>query len=138
MEDSRREFLKRSGCALGMAALATQMRHFGMMEAMAQKAIDADRGIEGGENYKALVLVFWSGGNDGNNIVVPNHNDATISNYATYANIRNASGLAVCTRRSDRSPAASTTAFTSYGHSKRWRSSPTAARSFARCCVRSI
>jgi len=45
MEDSRREFLKRSGCALGMAALATQMRHFGMMEAMAQKAIDADRGI---------------------------------------------------------------------------------------------
>jgi len=95
MEDSRREFLKRSGCALGMAALATQMRHFGMMEAMAQKAIDADRGIEGGENYKALVLVFWSGGNDGNNIVVPNHNDATISNYATYANIRNASGLAV-------------------------------------------
>lgn len=93
MTDSRREFLKKSGCALGMAALATQMRHLGMMEAMAQKAIDALP--EGGENYKALVVVFWSGGNDGNNIVVPNHNDATISNYTAYANLRSAAGLAL-------------------------------------------
>lgn len=95
MEDSRREFLKKSGCALGMAALATQMRHFGMMEAMAQKTREGDGGIEGGENYRALVLVFWSGGNDGNNIVIPNHSDATISNYAAYSGIRGASSLAI-------------------------------------------
>ena len=80
MEKSRREFLKKSGCALGMVTLATQMEHFGLMSAMAQKAETDAPTTEGGENYKAIVLVFWSGGNDGNNTVIPNHNDATISN----------------------------------------------------------
>lgn len=93
MKESRREFLKKSGgCALGMVTLATQMQHLGMMSAMAQKTIDDTP--QGGEtDYKALVLIFWSGGNDGNNVVAPNHNDATISNYTTYANLR--SNLAI-------------------------------------------
>ena len=37
MKENRREFLKKSCRAMTMAALATQMRHFGLMSAMAQK-----------------------------------------------------------------------------------------------------
>jgi len=99
MNESRREFLKKSGgCALGMAALATQMHHLGMMTAMAQKTIDSKRKLEpdlGGANYRALVCLFWNGGNDGNNLVIPNHNDTTYSSYATYAALRAAQGLAI-------------------------------------------
>ena len=94
MNNSRRDFLKKSGgCALGMVSLATQMHHLGMMSAMAQKVIDSQP--EGGANYKALVLLYWSGGNDGNNMIIPNHNDTGISNYAAYAAARNTQGLAL-------------------------------------------
>ncbi len=94
MTESRRDFLKKSGgCALGMVSLATQMHHLGTMSAMAQKVIDSQP--EGGANYKALVLLYWAGGNDGNNLVIPNHNDATISNYTAYFNARQPQGLAV-------------------------------------------
>jgi uncharacterized protein (DUF1501 family) len=90
MKESRREFLKKSGgCALGMVTLATQMQHLGLMSALAQKVQD-DSAVQGGANYKALVLVFFSGGNDGNNMVIPNHSDATISNYAVYSAARGA------------------------------------------------
>ena len=96
MKENRRDFLKKSGCALSMAALATQMQHFGMMSALAQKMDDADKASpEGGAAYKALVLVYLSGGNDGNNVVIPNHSDATISNYAAYSAARSAQGLAI-------------------------------------------
>mgnify|MGYP002397380995 CR=1 FL=1 len=92
MKESRREFLKRSGgCALGMVTLATQMQHFGLMSALAQKSLDDSP--QGGSGYKALVVIFFSGGNDGNNMIIPNHNDSTISNYSVYANLR--SNLAV-------------------------------------------
>ncbi len=65
MTQSRREFLRKSGCtALSMAALATSVRHFGMVDAMAQ---------DGGGGYKALVCVFLRGGNDANNMIVPNY-----------------------------------------------------------------
>jgi uncharacterized protein (DUF1501 family) len=94
MKETRREFLKKSGCALGVVTLATQMQHFGLMSALAQKMEEAPTS-EGGENYKAIVLLFWSGGNDGNNTVIPNHNDATVSNYAAYFNERNPSTLAI-------------------------------------------
>lgn len=94
MKESRREFIKKTGgCALGMVGLATQMHHLGTMNAIAQRAIDSRP--EGGANYKALVLLFWSGGNDGNNMIIPNHNDATISNYTAYSNARNTQGLAI-------------------------------------------
>ncbi len=90
MEHSRRDFLTKSGCALGMAALATQFRHFGMMSAMAQttdSAVPSD--------YRALVCIFMAGGNDGNNVVIPNHNSGTLSNYTAYSNVRAASTLAI-------------------------------------------
>jgi|CXWL01.1.fsa_nt_gi uncharacterized protein (DUF1501 family) len=94
MKETRRDFLKKSGgCALGMVSLATQMHHLGTMSAMAQKVIDSQP--EGGESYKALVLLFWSGGNDGNNMVVANHDDGAISNYAAYSAARATQGLAL-------------------------------------------
>lgn len=94
MRETRREFLKKSGgCALGMVALATQMHHLGAISAMAQKVIDSGGG-EGGQNYKALVCLYMSGGNDGNNMVIPNHLDGTVSNFNAYFNARNPQGLA--------------------------------------------
>jgi len=99
MKQNRREFLIRTGCTLSMTALATQMRHFGLMSALAQKVRD-DRKIKTESNivptdYRALVCVFLSGGNDGNNMIIPNHGDATISNSSVYSNARNAQGLAI-------------------------------------------
>jgi len=75
-----------------MTALATQMRHFGLMSAMAQKS---DRSSVVPSDYRALVCVFLAGGNDGNNTIIPNHNDASISNYTAYSNARSAQGLAI-------------------------------------------
>ncbi len=83
MSESRRDFLKKSGCcALGMAAMASQMHHFGTISAFAQKAIDD--GPLGGENYKALVMLYFDGGNDSNNMFIPVHSDSQVSNYAAY------------------------------------------------------
>lgn len=94
MKQDRRQFLIKSGCTLGMTALATQMRHFGLMSAIAQKASDENQNAAPSD-YRALVCIFMSGGNDGNNTVIPNHNDATISNYTAYFNARNPQGLAI-------------------------------------------
>lgn len=94
MKQDRREFLKKSVCGLGMATLATQVRHFGLMSALAQKADDEATDNPPGD-YRALVCVFLEGGNDGNNTVVPNHNYSELSNYQTYYNARNPSGLAI-------------------------------------------
>jgi uncharacterized protein (DUF1501 family) len=77
-----------------MAALSTQMRHFGMITAMAQETDDA-RESNAPSDYRALVCLFMSGGNDGNNTLIPNHSDANLSNYATYFNARNAASLAI-------------------------------------------
>lgn len=94
MKQNRREFLKKSGCAaLTMTALATQFEHFGRMSAMAQTK-------SGGEDnpptdYRALVCIFLMGGNDANNMVIPNHNDANVSNYSAYSAARAPQGLAL-------------------------------------------
>jgi uncharacterized protein (DUF1501 family) len=95
MKETRREFLIKSGCALTMTALATQMRHFGLMSAMAQKVEDETKDSAVPSDYRALVCIFLSGGNDSNNTVIPNHNDATVSNYTAYFNARNPQGLAL-------------------------------------------
>lgn len=98
MKQSRREFLIKSGCALTMTALATQVEHFGLMSALAQKVNESDSNVENSavpNDYRALVCVFMSGGNDGNNTVIPNHSSASISNYSAYSSARNAQGLAI-------------------------------------------
>ena len=94
MTQNRREFIKKSGCALGMAALATQIEHFGMMTVLAQSADDSLVSAPPSD-YRALVCVFMQGGNDGNNTLIPNHSDTNLSNYQTYYNARNAAGLAI-------------------------------------------
>ena len=77
-----------------MVAMATQMQHLGAMSAMAQKVID-NQGGSPPTDYKALVCLYFAGGNDGNNMVVPIHDDPTISNYTAYFNARNTQGLAI-------------------------------------------
>ena len=78
-----------------MLALATQARHFGMVSAMAQTLNDAN-GVSVPSDYRALVCVFLSGGNDGNNVVIPNHNGtSTISGYSAYSGVRASSTLAI-------------------------------------------
>lgn len=83
MKYSRRTFLRRSGYALSAAALASQFKGLGLISALAQKNAPTD--------YRALVCIFLSGGNDNNNMIVPL--DAT--GYGQYSSARNASGLAI-------------------------------------------
>jgi uncharacterized protein (DUF1501 family) len=87
MKESRREFLKASCRVMSMTAIATQMRHFGLINALAQEKSDA----EGGSDYRALVCVFLDGGNDGNNSVIPNYTEG----YNQYAAARSTQGLAI-------------------------------------------
>ena len=77
-----------------MTALATQFRHFGLMTALAQKAID-ETPSSVPTDYRAMVCIFMNGGNDGNNSVIPLHNSATLSNYQTYYDLRHPYGLAI-------------------------------------------
>ena len=94
MKQNRREFLIKSGSALTMTALASQMRHFGLMSAMAQKADDEKKEKSVPNDYRALVCIFLLGGNDGNNTVIPLHSDANLSNYELYNTLRGPQGLA--------------------------------------------
>jgi uncharacterized protein (DUF1501 family) len=84
MSHSRRDFLRTTACALGSFALASQMDSFGIVHALTpQQAPD----------YKALVMVFLNGGNDGNQMVLD------LGQYNTYANsgpiTRSGAGLAI-------------------------------------------
>ena len=94
MKQNRREFLIKSSCALSMTALATQMRHFGLMSAMAQKSVKETKISTVPNDYRALVCIFLLGGNDGNNTVIPLHGDANLSNYELYSSLRASQGLA--------------------------------------------
>lgn len=76
-----------------MAALATQVEHFGMMSVLAQKADSTENNPP--NDYRALVCVFLQGGSDGNNTVIPNHNSTELSNYQAYHYMRDLAGLAI-------------------------------------------
>lgn len=72
-----------------MTAIATQMRHFGLIDVLARErdeTADSD-----GSSYKALVCVFLDGGNDGNNSIIPNYDEG----YNLYAAARQQQGLAI-------------------------------------------
>jgi uncharacterized protein (DUF1501 family) len=74
---TRREFLRQAACAaVGTAALTSAIRDLRFMNAAV-----AQTGIN---DYKALVCVFLSGGNDSNNLIVPTEN----TEYNNYASIR--------------------------------------------------
>lgn len=89
MKENRREFLKKSCKALTLTAMATQMRHFGLVDVLARER--REENDVAGSDYKALVCVFLNGGNDGNNTVIPNYTEG----YAQYAAARQAQGLAI-------------------------------------------
>jgi len=72
MKQSRRDFIRNSGCALGAAALVSSLDRFGLVNAMTPQSAD----------YKALVCIFLYGGNDGNNTVIP------YDGYAAYNAVR--------------------------------------------------
>jgi uncharacterized protein (DUF1501 family) len=93
MKQSRREFVRNTGCGLTMAALAAQSEHFGLLNTLAQKSIKPLGGTP--SDYRALVCIYFSGGNDGNNTVMPNHNDGSVSNYSAYSAGRAPQGLAL-------------------------------------------
>ncbi|MGH9941824.1 MAG: DUF1501 domain-containing protein [Pyrinomonadaceae bacterium] len=82
MAQSRRDFLRQSGCALGAAALISGVERFGLINALAQGTAT---------DYKALVGIFLFGGNDGNNTVVP----LETAEYAAYSAVRAPAGLAL-------------------------------------------
>ena len=75
-----------------MTALATQTDFFGKIAALARTK-DGPGAVP--DDYRALVCIFLTGGNDGNNTVIPNHSDANVSNYAAYSAGRAAQGLAL-------------------------------------------
>jgi uncharacterized protein (DUF1501 family) len=94
---SRRDFLRRLGAVGTLGALST-LDALTFSGALAQAA---------GEDYRALVCVFLSGGNDGNNTVVPLLGDG----YATYSTLRGAIAIPA----QDLVPLASGTGAPAYG-----------------------
>src|SRR5215813_5184226 len=80
MAITRRDFLRSSACAVGGVALASSIDTFGVVHALTPQSAS---------DYKALVCVFMSGGNDGNNMLV------SLDQYNDYFNVRNAAGLAI-------------------------------------------
>jgi len=75
-----------------MTALASQTDFFGKITALAQTS-DKESAVP--DDYRALVCIFFTGGNDGNNMIIPNHSDTSVSNYADYSAGRAAQGLAL-------------------------------------------
>lgn len=88
MAPTRRDFLRTSACALGSMALASSVESFGIVHALTPQAAT---------NYKALVCIFLSGGNDGNNMLVSldQYNGPAGSTVEGYSNVRAASTLAI-------------------------------------------
>lgn len=86
MEDqySRRDFLRRTGCtAASVAAIATGLDRLGMVNVLAAPS-----------DYRALVCVFMSGGNDSHNMIVPMESAGPFA-YSGYQAVRGPSGLAL-------------------------------------------
>ena len=74
---SRREFIRQAACAaVGTLAMSTTIRDLRFMNAAVAQSNISD--------YKALVCIFLSGGNDSNNLIVP----TITSEYDNYAAIR--------------------------------------------------
>ena len=76
---TRRDFIRQAACAaLGTAALSAFVRDLRFINsAAAQSNIGPD-------DYKALVCIFLSGGNDSNNLIIP----TILSEWEDYAAIR--------------------------------------------------
>ncbi len=84
MTQSRRNFLKSTGCALTGAAMLSSLEQLNLVSAMTQQQSQV------ASDYKALVCIFLFGGNDGNNMIIP-----LDSEYNSYFSVRNPAGLAI-------------------------------------------
>ena len=84
MKQSRRAFIKNTGCALTAAAMVSSLDQLNIIQAMAQDVPNV------AADYKALVCIFLNGGNDGNNTIIP-----LDSEYNAYFSARNSAGLAI-------------------------------------------
>lgn len=84
MTQSRRNFLRNSACGLSAAALLSSLDQLNLVHAMVQPQPDV------ASDYRALVCIFLSGGNDCNNTIIPLDGE-----YNSYFNVRNPSGLAI-------------------------------------------
>src|SRR5262245_32639718 len=82
MNQSRRDFLRCAGVAVGSAAVAATIDNLTLTSALAQ----------GNTGYKALVCIFLNGGNDANNMVIP-YDDSV--GYQQYLTARQAATLAL-------------------------------------------
>ncbi len=69
---TRRDFLRLACCSAATASMVGGLSKFGLVSAMAQGSTD----------YKALVCIFFFGGNDSNNLIVP-IDSAGYTNYQT-------------------------------------------------------
>lgn len=87
---TRRDFFKRTGCALGATALLSGLEQFSLIDAFAQAP-------EAVTDYKALVCIFLSGGNDGNNTIISldQYDGPAGSTTQGYSNVRAGSSLAI-------------------------------------------
>lgn len=82
---SRRAFLRRTACAgLGVSGLFSAMSNLRLINATLSA-----QGLPPGDDYKSLVCLFFYGGNDANNVLVPYDTE----NYNAYATARGILGL---------------------------------------------
>ncbi|BCX48074.1 hypothetical protein HAHE_19820 [Haloferula helveola] len=73
----RRTFMSRSACgAMGITALVNSLAHLRLIQA----AMASGEPV-GGNDYKALVVVFLFGGNDSNNMLIPTINHPQRADY---------------------------------------------------------
>jgi uncharacterized protein (DUF1501 family) len=86
MKQSRRRFLRDSACGITAAAMVSSLDRFGAINAMMQQQTEV------AADYKALVCVFFSGGSDCNNMVVPYTQYSDLNGYES---VRSSSGLAI-------------------------------------------
>src|SRR3954447_26592999 len=73
---NRRQFLRQSACAsLGITGIVSTLAHLKLINAaLAQSTLP---------DYKALVVLFLFGGNDSNNMLVPQMTHPEYTNYKT-------------------------------------------------------
>ena len=84
MTISRRRFIRQTACAaVGTTSIASTVWNLRAINAAAAQA------MSGSTEFRALVCLFLYGGNDANNMIVPNDN----TNYAAYASARGALAL---------------------------------------------
>lgn len=70
---TRRDFLRLACCSAATASIVGGLSKFGLVSALA-----------GGTDYKALVCIFYFGGNDSNNFIMP----IDTAGYANYQTVR--------------------------------------------------